>query len=140
MDESDLSAAPRTKRQSRPNPKYLQSQSSESEYELSASDEEDEPVSKKKKRVNDQNKVAGSVKKKRDLLPQKISPPRSFNERMDEYEERGKKKDKFMSQNLFLYKHCFLYAGSKDPLTVEHDNGQFPDQGTYIHSSTVVTY
>ena len=69
MDESDLSAAPRTKRQSRPNPKYLQSQSSESEYELSASDEEDEPVSKKKNRVNDQNKVAGSVKKKRDLLP-----------------------------------------------------------------------
>ena len=41
----------------------------ESEYELSASDEEDEPVSKKKNRVNDQNKVAGSVKKKRDLLP-----------------------------------------------------------------------
>ena len=67
MDESGLSAPPQTKCQSRPNPKYLQSQASESEYELSASEEEDEPIS--------QRKIKLMVKKKRDLL--QMSPPRN---------------------------------------------------------------
>jgi hypothetical protein len=102
VDESDLSAPPSTKRQSRPNLKYLQSQASESEYELSASGEEDEPASKRKKRVNAPKKVDGSGKKKKDLLSQQMSPPRSFDGHMDEYEERGKKKDKFMSHNSIL--------------------------------------
>ena len=134
MDESDLSAAPRTKRQSRPNPKYLQSQSFESEYELSASDEEDEPVSKKKKGLMPKIKLLVPLKRK-EICSHKRCLLRgtSMNVWMNMKKE-GKRKTNSCHKICFYINTVFSMQAVRIPLQLSTTTDNFPIKvHTFIH-------
>ena len=125
VDESDLSAPPQTKCQSRPNPKYLQSQASESEYELSASEEEDEPVS--------QRKIKLMIKKKRrDLL--QMSPPRNPSMNIGMNMKKEVKRETNSCHKICFYKNSSLWQAVRTPLRLSSTSDDFTSKVfTFIH-------
>jgi len=78
-------------------------------------------------------KLMVPLREKRFAATTDVCSKEPFNEHMDEYEERGKKRDKFMSQNLFL-KNSSLWQAVRTPLQLSSITDNFTSKVfTFIH-------